>query len=148
MSIFRFLLKWCVPVVIRVECTSHDIVLVYVNVTFYVYHGFICLLVLINMTRCSYLCLLGVAVSVLCNPEPPLNAVRELLDSYWSPMVTNLRNSTHLYPRNVPFGLNFDPGIVAFCLVNLESRKCLASLKPPTASSRTTLSAGEFIHKI
>ena len=90
-----------------------------------------------------FLCL-GVAVSVLCNPEPPLNAVQELLDNYWSPMVTNLRNSTHLYPRNVPFGLNFDPGIVAFCLVNLESRQCLTSLKPPTAASRTTLSAGEY----
>ena len=86
---------------------------------------------------------------VLCNPEPPLAKVQSLLDDYWLPMETNLRNCVHTYPRCVPMSLNFDPAVLAFCLINLETSRCLTSLRPSSLhsqySSRTTLSAGEML---
>ena len=86
----------------------------------------------------------GIEVSLLCGPEPALTVVQGLVKDYWSGIVETLRGCAHVFPRCVPLGLNFEPSVLAFCLVNLDSCRCLTSLKPSTApeSLQSTLTAG------
>ena len=92
----------------------------------------------------------GIEVSVLCGPEPPMTVVQGLVEGYWSGMAETLRGCSHTFPRCVPLGLNFEPSVLAFCLVNLESCRCLTSLKPSTSpeSLRSTLTAGTYAHHV
>lgn len=83
-------------------------------------------------------------MSLLCGPEPALTVVQGLVEDYWSGIMETLRGCAHVFPRCVPLGLNFEPSVLAFCLVNLDSCRCLTSLKPSTApeSLQSTLTAG------
>ena len=87
---------------------------------------------------------LGVCVCVLCNPQPPLMAVQDLVPTFWMPMADRLRTASLLCPRNVPFTLHFESEIAAFCLVNLSSNQCLASLRPDNLPVKTSLDAGGY----
>lgn len=93
----------------------------------------------------SQLFLSGVVVAVLCNPQPPLTTVQDLVCSYWNPVSAALQEAAQLHPLNVPASLKFESEIEAFLLVNLDSQTCLTSLRPPGLSLRTTLSAGECV---
>ena len=84
-------------------------------------------------------------ILVLCGAEPSLLAVQKQLHVYWSQLITTLRNAASCYPRCVPLGVTFPPAVLAFCLVNIASQRCLSSLKPSAVSDAlsTSLSAGE-----
>lgn len=86
----------------------------------------------------------GVDILVLCGAEPSLLAVQKQLHVYWSQLITTLRNAASCYPRCVPLGVTFPPAVLAFCLVNIASQRCLSSLKPSAVSDAlsTSLSAG------
>ena len=86
----------------------------------------------------------GIELCVLCGPDPPLSTVQNVAESFWSGMVESLRSCTHVFPRCVPLSLNLDPSILAFSLVNLDTRRSVTSLKPSTVPDtlRTALSPG------
>eukprot|EP00731_Ephydatia_muelleri_P006406 Em0003g654a len=86
----------------------------------------------------------GVHVCVLCDAEPSLRRAQDEVGVYWSGLTERLvrcaRNTSC-----VPAGVELSSSLLAFCLVNLKSRRCVSSLKPSTFLgdfSNNTLSAG------
>lgn len=88
----------------------------------------------------------GVCMCVLCDAEPSLRRAQEEVCTYWSGLTEKLvkcaRNSSC-----VPAGVDFNPSLLAFCLVNLTAQRCVASLSPCAVGgdtiANTSLSAGE-----
>ncbi len=87
-------------------------------------------------------------VAVLCNPQPPLTTVQDIVGSYWSQVGVILQETAKLHPLNVPISLHFESEIEAFLLLNLDSQTSLTSLRPSGLSLRTTLSAGVCVWSV
>ena len=85
----------------------------------------------------------GVHVCVLCDAEPSLRRAQDEVGVYWSGLTERLVKCAR-NPSSVPPGVDLSPSVLAFCLVNLRSRRCVSSLKPSTFlgdSINNTLSA-------
>ncbi|KAL5502604.1 hypothetical protein EMCRGX_G009405 [Ephydatia muelleri] len=86
----------------------------------------------------------AVRISQYTSPGPATRRAQDEVGVYWSGLTERLvrcaRNTSC-----VPAGVELSSSLLAFCLVNLKSRRCVSSLKPSTFSgdfSNNTLSAG------
>ena len=88
----------------------------------------------------------GVELCILCDAAPSLVDMAMAKESYWSSLHDNLTACSHSHPRCFPQGLTFDPSIMAACLINMESGRCLSTLSPSSGmETRSALSAGKIL---
>ena len=85
-------------------------------------------------------------MSILCNPDPPLSVLQQLLHSHWAPRVSALQGLVSASPRFLLADVSIDSSVLAFCLLNSATKRCLTSIKPSEEhSSAAALTAGEVI---
>uniref|UniRef100_T1JJ89 Protein fuzzy homolog n=1 Tax=Strigamia maritima TaxID=126957 RepID=T1JJ89_STRMM len=77
-------------------------------------------------------CLLpGVEVCVLCGPTPSITEMEKRnFCNYWRNCQDVLLNTSKLYPKNCSVNVTLDSNILAFILVNTETKRCLCSTQP------------------
>ena len=76
----------------------------------------------------------GVTVSVLCGPSPSLSDLEDILGKCWGSSQPLLASLQSIHPRRFPL-VKVDTSVLAFMVINLDTRKVLSSLQPHYCSS-------------
>ena len=92
----------------------------------------------------AHLCssFVDVHLCVLCNPEPSLSVLHGQVPLFWSTVTSQLRSSSHLYPRCIHLGVTLEASVLAFTLVSSEARRSLTCLKPTPSGNYSTAPPG------
>ncbi|XP_047444973.1 alanine aminotransferase 2-like isoform X5 [Mugil cephalus] len=75
----------------------------------------------------------GADACVLCGPTPSLHrAETGLVVRFWSPLLETLRDCLAVGERCLPGSVSLRPDVLAFLLINRETRRSVCSVRPST----------------